>query len=59
MNANSCRWGLTTFALGISSGILGHYLPVEVWFFPVLVLSGFFGMFGALAIAENETVGGE
>lgn len=51
---NSTRWGLTTFALGISCGVLGHYLPIGTSIGAVLFMSVLFGLFGSLAISEND-----
>lgn len=48
------RWGLVTFSLGLSCGVLGHYLPVDVSIGAVLFMSALFGLFGSLSISEKD-----
>ena len=55
MKINSgARWGFVTFSLGISCGILGHYLSTETAFMAVLGISFIFALFGSLAIQLEE-----
>ena len=54
MNISSgLRWGLVTFSLGLSSGTLGYYLPVELALPGVIFISILFSMLGGLAIGEK------
>lgn len=50
----STRWGLVTFALGVTCGTLGHYLPVEAASFAVVIMSFFFGLFGKASIEDRD-----
>ena len=49
---NATKWALVTFLLGITTGVLGHYLPIEVSGFIVPMLSGVFAALGAIAQGE-------
>ena len=51
---NPTRWALVTFLLGITEGIIGHYLPIEASAFIVPVLAAFFSASGAAAISEDN-----
>jgi hypothetical protein len=51
---SSIRWALVTFSLGVSCGIAGHYLPGEMAFMAVIILSFVFSVVGALAIQDEE-----
>ena len=51
-NINAMKWALVTFLLGITTGVLGHYLQVELAAFIVPVLSGAFAALGAIAQGE-------
>lgn len=51
---SSIRWGLVTFSLGLSCGVLGHYLPIETSIGSVLFMSALFGIFGGLSISEKD-----
>ena len=51
--SSGTRWALVTFALGIMSGVLGHYLPIEGAFFSVLVVSVVFALAGTAVIADT------
>ena len=49
---NATKWALVTFLLGITTGVLGHYLPIEVSGFIVPMLSGVFAAIGAISQGE-------
>jgi hypothetical protein len=50
---SSTRWALVTFALGITCGVLGHYLPRGDAFFIVLIVSTGFAALGCIAVSED------
>jgi len=50
----STRYGLVTFALGITCGTLGHFLQTEYAFLSVLAVSAFYGFFGKLAVEDKD-----
>ena len=47
--SSSVRWALVTLALGITTGVLGHYLPAEIAGFVVPFVSMAFAFIGASA----------
>ncbi len=48
---NGVRWGLVTFSLSISCGIIGHYVP-NVWAEIVFFLALISCLFGAAVSGE-------
>jgi len=46
------RWALVTFGLGITCGVLGHYLPDGAWFIAVTLMSGIFAGMGWIVTAD-------
>jgi hypothetical protein len=54
MKMNAIRWGLVTFASCISCGIVGHYLPIGIAHFVVVVLALFFGIIGTFSVSEQN-----
>jgi len=48
--SNSIKWGMVTFSLGITCGVLGHYLPDLLAICSVILISVVFGLFGSAAV---------
>lgn len=52
-NSQGFRWAIVTFSLGISSGILGHYLPAPGAVAGVFALSVLFSIFGGYVVSST------
>lgn len=46
------KWGLVTFVLGITTGVLGSYLPTEHAAIDIIFVSAAYSVLGAFAISE-------
>lgn len=46
------KWGIMTFLLGITTGVMGAYLPSGLNGVVVVIVSGLYAAFGAFAISE-------
>lgn len=51
---NQTVWALTTFSLGITCGIIGHYLPAEGSIPVIPMFSVIFAMIGAAGMGETQ-----
>jgi len=50
--SSGVRWGLVTFLLGVTSGVLGHYLPPIGAIYGVLIISVAFSFAGMVVIGD-------